>query len=102
MHPSAFSRPRMNVWICGAVVNQLRLGLRIDFTLRDQAQIARQARYAMTVDAAQISPDQAVRDGARTLRAGAAGNKGVANEARQLFVADFLAAHALLRSRGIC
>ncbi len=67
---------------------RLRLHLHVDLAAFDIFQIARQPRYAMAVDAAQIGPDQAIGDGVGVDIACAGDDKHVVDEALQLVVAD--------------
>ncbi len=82
----------------GAIVDEARPGLRIDLAALDDFQIARQARYAVTVDAAQVGPDQSLGDDRGVRRVRAMGDQHVADEAPELLVSDddFIRRHGSL------
>jgi hypothetical protein len=80
----------------GAIHDQLRLRLHVDFAAVDIFQIPRQPRYAVAIDAAQIGPDQAVGNVIGVAVACAGNDQYVVDEALQLLVADdnLFTAHA--------
>ena len=65
----------------GAIVNELGLRLGVDLAALDDVQVIRQARDAVTVDAAQIGPHQSVGHDAGVLLARALRHEHVADEA---------------------
>jgi hypothetical protein len=89
----------------GAILDKARLHLHVDLAALDIFQIARQPRYAVAVDAAQIGPDQAIGNGIGIDIARAGDDEHVVDEALQLLVADdnlaatLIAAHARLAGK---
>ena len=72
----------------GAVAQQTRLRLWVDFAALDHVQVRRQARNAVSIYAAQIGPDQSIGDHAGVRHTRALGNQRVADEPRQFLVTD--------------
>jgi hypothetical protein len=82
----------------GAVLRERRLCRDIDLAALDHAQIERQAGNALSVDTAEIGPDQSVGDHGRVFGTRALAFKRLADEAEQFFVPDddFVLAQALV------
>ena len=72
----------------GPVVHEPRRGFGVDFAALDDADIARQPRDAVAVDAAQVGPHQAIRDHRGFVRLRTQRHQHVANEAVQFFLGD--------------
>ena len=79
-----------------AVLRERRLGRDIDLAAFDHPQIKRQPRNTVSIDAAQIGPDQSVGNNGCILGARALAFKCIANEAGQSLMPDddFALAHA--------
>src|SRR5437660_47049 len=84
----------------GAIVHEAWPRHRIDLTTLQEFHIARQARYAMAIGAAQIGPDQTLRHNRGVMFAGAMPDENFANEAAELRMPDRLGggAHGRLRT----